>query len=128
MGCEDIIKMFFTTASMIKLYHWQTRIHARHEASDSLHTKLAELMDKFIETYMGRYSRPSFKSSFQITVSELNDENAGDLLREFSNYLKNDLPKQIGKTDTDLLNIRDEIVGELHKKHYISILCIKYLH
>jgi hypothetical protein len=122
MGCEDIIKMFFTTTTMIKLYHWQTRVHARHEASDSLHTKLSELMDKFIETYMGRYSRPSFKSSFQITVSELNDENAGDLLREFSNYLKNDLPKHIGKMDTDLLNIRDEIMGELHKTLYLYTL------
>jgi len=122
MGCEDIIKMFFTTTSMIKLYHWQTRSHARHEASDRLYSKLVDLTDKFIETYMGRYSRPSFKIPLQITVAELSDENASDLLREFSEYLKNDLPKQIGKTDTDLLNIRDEILAELHKTSYMFTL------
>lgn len=122
MGCEDIIKMFFTTASMIKLYHWQTRVHARHEASDRLHSKLLDLTDKFIETYMGRYSRPSFKIPLQITVSELSDENASDLLREFSDYLINELPEEIGKTDTDLLNIRDEILGELRKTLYLFTL------
>lgn len=122
MGCEDVIKTFFGMISIIKLYHWQTYVHARHEASNDLHSKLLDLSDKFIETYMGKYSRPSFKKSFKITISELTDDEAVGLLRDFSNYLKNELPKHISEKDTDLLNIRDEILGEVNKTLYLFTL------
>ena len=53
IGCEEIIKVFFNMTSMIKLYHWQTKIYARHKATDNLHSELLSSIDKFIEVYMG---------------------------------------------------------------------------
>lgn len=53
MGCETIVQVFFNMLLNIKLYHWETRIYARHKASCDLHSSLTDLTDKFIEVYMG---------------------------------------------------------------------------
>jgi hypothetical protein len=36
--------------------------------------------------------------------------------------LQNDLPEELEKTDTDLLNIRDEMLGLLNKTKYLLLL------
>lgn len=122
MGCEEIIKVFFNMIAMIKLYHWQTKIYARHKATDNLHSELLSSTDKFIEVYMGRYGRPRFDKGFQINVSELSDDDAHKLLNGFIDFLKNELPKSLKKSDTDLLNIRDEILETVHQTLYLFTL------
>ena len=37
-------------------------------------------------------------------------------------FLQNDLPEELEKTDTDLLNIRDEMLGLLNKTKYLLLL------
>jgi hypothetical protein len=122
MGCEDIIKVFFNMTAMIKLYHWQTKLYARHKATDELHSELLSLTDKFIEVYIGRYGRPKFEEGFQVKVSELTEDTASSLLRGFVDFLKNELPKYLKKSDTDLFNIRDEILGTVHQTLYLFTL------
>ncbi len=102
----------------IKLYHWQTKLYARHIASDALLTLLLVNIDRFIETYSGRYERPDFKQEdFQISVSEFNDKTIVSLLNHYTNFLKNVLPRDI--KDTDLLNIRDEMLADINKTLYL---------
>lgn len=122
MGCEKIIKVFFNIMTMIKLYHWQTKLYTRHKATDELHSELLKLTDKFIEVYIGRYGRPQFKKSFQLSVSELSEDTATELLKEFVNFLKNELPNYLKKSDSDLLNIRDELLGLTHQTLYLFTL------
>ena len=122
MGCEDIIKVFFNMTAMVKLYHWQTKLYARHKATDELHAELLSLTDKFIEVYIGRYGRPKFEEGFQVKVSELTEETASTLLRGFVDFLKSELPKYLKKSDTDLFNIRDEILGTVHQTLYLFTL------
>jgi len=122
MGCEEIIKVFFNMTCMIKLYHWQTKIYSRHKATDSLHSDLLSFTDKFIEVYIGRYGRPHFDKNFQINVSELSEDDAHKLLHRFVDFLKNELPKSLKKSDTDLLNIRDEILATVHQTLYLFTL------
>lgn len=122
MGCETIIQVFFHMLLNIKLYHWETKMFSRHKASDELHGSLSELTDKFIEVYMGRYSRPEFKSSFDITVRQLNDSNVVKVLQEYIKFLKHDVTLILKESDTDLLNIRDEILSEFNKTLYLFTL------
>lgn len=122
MGCETIIQVFFHMLLNIKLYHWETVMFSRHKASDDLHGSLSDLIDKFIEVYMGRYNRPKFKSSFDINVRQLNDSNVVKVLQEYIKFLKDDLPLNLKESDTDLLNIRDEILGEFNKTLYLFTL------
>lgn len=122
MGCENIIIIFFHMLNTIKLYHWQTINYARHKATDSLHSELSALIDTFIEVYIGRYKRPSYNNTIKINIEELSDDSAINAINEYINYLKNDLPKYLKSSDTDLLNIRDEILQNLNQTLYLFTL------
>ena len=117
---ESIIQVFFHMTSNIKLYHWNTMQYSRHKASDELHSALSSLIDTFVETYIGEYKRPQF--SFNIKVKLINDNSICELLREYIQFLKFELPKQLDKSDTHLLNIRDELLTELNKTLYLFTL------
>ena len=47
--------MFIELLNMIKLYHWETRSYAQHEASDRLHESLSKHIDEFVEVLIGKY-------------------------------------------------------------------------
>lgn len=123
MGCERIVQFFFHAVLNIKLYHWQTRRYPRHMSSDALFTALLESMDKFIETYIGRYKRPKFNEAFEVNVTQFSDDEIKDLLKEYVAFLTNELPQHLDiEADTDLLNIRDDILGTINKTLYLFTL------
>ena len=123
MGCEDIIEVFFHMQLNIKLYHWQTRSYARHKATDELLGNLSSLIDEFIEVYMGRYKRPDFGGGISVEVVELSDEMAKKLIEQYISTMKTKVPKYLKKeSDTDLLNIRDEILSNMNKTLYLFTL------
>jgi hypothetical protein len=122
MGGEGIIETFFHMSTHIKLYHWQTKTYSRHMATNQLLLVLLPLIDTFVETYSGRYSRPNFGGSFKLDIQELNDLSAKKLLAYYVDFLKNEVPKYLKSSDTDLLNIRDSILGELNKTLYLFTL------
>ena len=122
IGCENIIIVFFHMLNTIKLYHWQTISYARHKATDSLHAELSDLIDKFIEVYIGRYQRPKYNNTVKIKVEELTDDTAVTTINEYIEYLKNDIVKYLKPSDTDLLNIRDEMLQNLNQTLYLFTL------
>jgi hypothetical protein len=122
MGCETIISVLFTLQHTVKVYHWQTTSYARHKATCDLLGGLDPLIDEFVEVYMGRYGRPVFKGGFQITIEELTDETADSSINNWIVFLKKELPKYVKASDTDLLNIRDEMLGILNKTLYLFTL------
>jgi hypothetical protein len=109
-----------TIRNQIKLYHWQTREFARHTATDALTTALDLNIDAFVESYMGRYGRP--KVSGSIKLHNFSESAAKAFVAKETKYLERDLPRTIGKGDTDLLNLRDTILGELTKVSYLFTL------
>jgi hypothetical protein len=116
----SIVTEMLTIRNQIKVYHWQTGSFARHKATDDLTAKLDELIDEFVETYMGKYGRP--KVSGSIKVSNFTEAGARAFVASKRKYLEVDLPRKIKSTDTDLLNVRDEILGELNKVLYLFTL------
>lgn len=122
MGFESIIKVFFHMLLNIKLYHWETTLFSRHKASDELHGNLSELIDKFVEVYIGGYTRPEFTSSFNIKVSQLDDKNIIDILGEYVKFLKYEVPTYVKDSDTHLLNIRDEMLEQINQTLYLFTL------
>lgn len=123
MGCESIIQFFFHALLNIKLYHWQTRLYSRHVASDALFTQLLVSTDSFIETYIRRYKRPKFPEPFNVNVSSFKDNDITDLLKEYVSFLTDELPRHLDASkDTDLLNIRDDILTIINKTLYLFTL------
>ena len=116
----DIVTHLLTIRNQIKLYHWQTRQFARHTATDALTTALDLNIDAFVESYMGRYGRPMVSGS--IKLHNFSESAAKSFVSKESKYLETELPKKIGKNDTDLLNLRDTILAELTKVSYLFTL------
>ncbi len=116
----DIVTELLTIRNQIKLYHWQTGSFARHKATDDLTATLDTNIDTFIESFMGRYGRPKVTGS--IKLHNFTEEAARKFVAKKTTYLTKVLPKQIGKEDTDLLNVRDEILGDLNKVLYLFTL------
>lgn len=119
----EIVNIFLTLRNQIKIYHWQTVKFPRHKATDDLVDKLDDNIDKFVEVYMGKYGRPKFgKSTSSIKIHNFNDEDGPAYLKSYVKWMNQKLPKHLGKEDTDLLNIRDEIVADLNQSLYLFTL------
>lgn len=119
----EIVTLMMTLRDQIKVYHWQTMSYPRHKATDDLVSSLDEKIDQFVETYMGKYGRPRFGGrTGTIRLRNFHDKEAPALLKEAIDWLTHKLPKHVKSTDTDLLNIRDEILGDLNKSLYLFTL------
>jgi hypothetical protein len=116
----DIVSHLLTIRNQIKLYHWQTNRFARHKATDDLTAALDLNIDAFVESYMGRYGRP--KVSGSIKLHNFTESAAKAFVERETKYLEKELPKKIGKGDSDLLNLRDTILGDLTKVSYLFTL------
>ena len=118
-----VIPFFFQLQNAIKLYHWMTTCHARHLASDKLFSDIVSLSDTFTETFIGRYGRPKLsKKDLSIDIPPLTDAMAMTFLDQTCIFLTNDIMKFIKSSDTDLVNIRDEILGKVNQTKYLFTL------
>lgn len=119
----DILQVMLLLRNQVKLYHWQTFEYSRHKATDKLVEKLDESIDKFTEVFMGKYGRPHFTAkNGTLKLHDITDKKAINTLNDCVNYLIKDLPKKLKKTDTDLLNIRDEILADINQARYMFTL------
>lgn len=119
----EILHVMLILRNQVKLYHWQTMSFSRHKATDDLVTSLDTNIDKFTEVYMGRYGRPKMTASTgKIQIYDTNDKRAPQLMKEAVQWLTKSLPKLLSKDDTDLLNIRDEILADIQQARYLFTL------
>ena len=116
----QIVTMFFNIRDQVKMYHWQTKSFSEHKATDELVGTLDTNIDKFVEVYMGRYGRPLIKKT--LPVKNLTVTGIRTFITRSTNWLTTKLPRMLKKTDSDLLNIRDEILGDLNQVKYLFTL------
>ena len=117
------IQFLFEIRNQIKLYHWQTYQHARHIATDKYLDSLDKHIDYFVEVSMGKYGRPRVTgATATITLKNMTEKAAAIYLNAARTYLQGTFSKTINPKDTDLLNIRDEILGDLNQLAYLFTL------
>lgn len=117
------IQFFFTMREQIKLYHWQTGIFARHKATDEVIKALDSAVDLYVETYMGKYGRPNItRTTNVIHIRNMSEKSAIKFVKDCIYYLQGPLVKGLKPTDTDLFNVRDEMLGELNQLLYLFTL------
>ena len=124
---SKFVKTFFEILHEIKLYHWKTKSYSQHKATDELHSKLSELVDSFIEIYIGHVSRrggagagvPVFKRG--ATAVSFCECKSLDVFRKkldsYVIYMESLTEKLNGYTD--LVNIRDEMAGAVAQALYL---------
>jgi DNA-binding ferritin-like protein len=127
-GVEDaiktkIIETFLEMLNTVKLYHWHTHSFAEHKASDEMYENLNAHIDTFVETLLGKNgSRFTLSGKKKIY---LNYKNIDDFKKQFYSYrefLISMTDNLNANTDSDLLNIRDEILGDINQFLYLLTL------
>jgi hypothetical protein len=117
-----IVTNLLTLHNQLKIHHWQTKSYAEHQALGGVYDEFSDLIDEFIEVFMGKYGRIESKDGFKIELVNYKDISSTDFVDKYVDFLVNELPNSLKKTDTDLLNIRDEMLAQLHKLKYLLTL------
>jgi hypothetical protein len=117
----EIAMIFLSFRDQLKIYHWQTSVYARHVAADKLFDALEDQIDRFMEVLQGtRNLRIQLTSkSGNVKYSNQSDDDANAILLSFKNWLSTVLPNMLENTNTDLLNIRDEMLASVNNTIYL---------
>jgi hypothetical protein len=123
MSAEHI-HFFMQLRNQIKVYHWQTRVYARHIATDKMLEEIDKIIDSFVEIYIGKYGRPKLSGkNATLTLQNLTEAGATRLVTAAIKYLTGPLTKSLdGRQDTDLINLKDELIGGLNQLLYLFSL------
>ena len=120
---KEITVIFFEMLLMVKLFHWKTHSYATHKATDELYDKLNDDIDKFIEVLLGKTeTRIDLMGHKSISLIDLNSpEQLKSKIESFKSYLVGLTNNKAlsSMTNTDLLNIRDEILGDMNQFLYL---------
>ena len=119
---NNIVKFMFTFQNTIKLYHWQTKVYARHIAADNLVSKMTELIDQFVEIYIGKMGRLTTAQTLEIEIKTHTDKTIINYLKQARTFLTDQLPKSFHKNDLDLMNVRDEMLAHINQVLYLFTL------
>lgn len=128
---SEIISPLLTIQNQIKIFHWQTRSFAQHKSLDDAYSELGSLIDEFVETYMGIFGRiyaTDGDFNLQLTNIDYSLESKGlssnvvSFIDASIEYLKSYSLDPELKDKSDLLNIRDEMLGTLNQLKYLLSL------
>jgi len=120
---NEIILKFIQILNIIKIYHWKTLSYPQHKATDELYESFNGRMDEFVETMIGKTGkRFNLSSTKSIPFYDYtNVTKFKQCIEIFKTYLVNmsNAPYFKNPENSDLLNIRDEILGDLNKFTYL---------
>jgi hypothetical protein len=120
----DHVHFFFHLRDQIKLYHWQTRVYARHIATDQILQRIEKNIDSFVEVYIGKYGRPKLTGAkATITLHNLTEAGATRLIKAAIKMLLGPITRSLrAGVDADLLTLRDDMVADLNQLLYLFTL------
>ena len=116
---QQIILYFTEMINTIKIFHWKTTSYPTHKATDDLHASLSGHVDKFVETMLGKHGgRVSLTHVKTIEFKDFSTiESFKSEINKYKQFMKN--MDTMFASETDLLNIRDEILGDLNQFTYL---------
>jgi hypothetical protein len=118
----DFILRFMEMLNTIKIYHWSTLSYPTHKATDELHEKMSELVDSFIEKYIAITGTPLFnpgRGRQSIPFYECKSlEDYRKKLQDYKRFLVSFNKNVLHQEATELLSIRDDMLGEIDQALY----------
>jgi hypothetical protein len=117
-----LIQSFLTIQNQMKILHWQTKSYAAHKALGKAYEGLDVLIDNFIETYAG--SSPEILNFDVCTIKCQNIDSLDpkSFLESVGSFLSGKLSSSIPEENTDLHNIKDEMIALVNKTKYLLTL------
>ena len=120
---KNIVLMFLQMLNTVKLYHWKTMSYSQHKATDELYSELNSNIDKFIEIMLGKDgSRVDLTHTKSIPLMDYsNISDFASCVEKYKSFLigMNSNVKLSGTGNSDLMNVRDEILGSLNQFTYL---------
>lgn len=117
----QLIAPLLKIQNQLRIFHWQTDSYAQHKAFGEAYESLDKHIDDFVEVFIGKYGKTRAKISYKIELDNLTDDYL-TTIDSFIEYLTDITNHVDQERDTDLLNIRDEILSELNRLKYLLTL------
>jgi DNA-binding ferritin-like protein len=116
------VNLFLGLQAQLRIFHWQTKGYARHNAFGVTYDTLEDLIDTFVEEAMGKYGRFTLDDETNtIQLANLKELKPEAMLDVIISAL-NQFSEQLEESDTNLLNVRDEMLGAINKLKYLLTL------
>ena len=120
---QEIVLKFIEILNTVKLFHWKTHSFATHKATDELYSKLNEHIDSFVEVMLGKEGdRVHLTNVRSIVLKDFTyPEQFKREMEDFKTFLVdlNDNRAMKFMSNSDLYNIRDEILGDVNQYLYL---------
>ena len=115
---QTIINKFLEVLNCVKIYHWSTQSYSQHKATDELYLELNKYIDEFVEIMLG-------KTKHRIKYMKIKSHKINNkkkfvaIMNEFKTFLIS-LNKNLHHIiDSNLINIRDEMLGIVDRILYL---------
>ena len=121
---EELVLKLVQIQLQFKFLHWQTFGDAKHRTYGEIYDSLGDLIDKFTETMMGKYGRVDFDPEFSLMFQDIKSLSVQNFMDGITEFLVGMTDQLDSRYDTDLLNLRDEMLGDINQLKYL--LTLKY--
>jgi len=118
---SKLIQHFLTLLNQLRFYHWETTSFARHKGLGKAYDGINDLVDEFVEVCIGKYGREILQPC-AIQLHSKNEVKIEDALNEMIQFLTQLNGTLNTENDSDLLNIRDSMLGAINQTKYLFTL------
>lgn len=105
--------------NQLRMYHWGTSSYAEHKALGKAYEGLDALIDTFVETWMGVHGKGL--GDVKLSLREYTRGSPEVLLNQAAEFFKGEMAGAV-EGNTDLSNIRDEMLGLVNQTKYLLTL------
>lgn len=126
----SVILHFLEYLLTIKMSHWNTHQYGVHKALDDIYSTMNDLVDKFVETLLGKINNrihTNMKHDINLKINNYNSTpEIKKQVKDFIEFIsKLDIEKLTHRPkdmNSDLYNLRDEMISENNKLLYLLTL------
>ena len=120
---EEIVITLVQIQAQFRVLHWQTTSFSRHTAYGNIYGELEGNIDDFVEILMGKQGRFDLpEQGADIKLFNLKSLEINSFIGTILEFLLGLSEKLDPKKDSDLLNLRDEIMANINQLKYLLTL------
>jgi methenyltetrahydromethanopterin cyclohydrolase len=116
---KELLSNVLQISGQLKVLHWQTTSYAEHNAFERIYDSLGDLFDKLIEVYSGKYERPKFGGVQDLSFADYDSIKVDAFISAAEEFF---VDAFMAEQDSELANIKDEIIAELQQLKYLLSL------
>jgi hypothetical protein len=119
---SEVIAKLVQIQNQFRFMHWQTQSYAKHKAYGKIYEDLTDLIDGFVESCMGKHGRPEYIGGLTLEFEDLSEISLQQFVDDTVDFLISFDQLFDEVTDSDLLNVRDEMLQLINKGKYLFTL------